>query len=100
MIGTIQWTFGVHVQANQISPTGISIAAKQTTDTIDSGGRSPVTGSVLCELMTLRMSGSHAMTIVDPTPMPQNERPVKPGDHPRKPSKTIGYATKHRYKMP
>ena len=33
IIGAIQWTFGVHVHAKMISPTGMRIAARHTTDT-------------------------------------------------------------------
>lgn len=38
MIGAIQCTSGVHVQANIISPTGQQTAAMQTTATMASGG--------------------------------------------------------------
>jgi hypothetical protein len=33
IIGAIQWTFGVHVHAKIISPTGMRMAARHTTDT-------------------------------------------------------------------
>ena len=99
-IGTAQCTFGVHVQANQISPTGIRIAARQTGATIASGGGLPVSGSGLCELIHFRISGSRKIAIIDPIPMPTNERPVIPADQPRKSVKTIGYATKQRYRIP
>lgn len=47
-IGAIQWIVaGEQVHANQSSPTGIRIAAMQTTETIDSGGTLPVSGSSL-----------------------------------------------------
>lgn len=69
-IGRAQCTFGVHVHANQISPVGIRIAAKQTTDTIASGGGLPVSGSGLCELIHFRINGSSTMASTEPIPMP------------------------------
>ena len=101
IMGTIQCMLtGVQVQANHISPVGIKIAAKHTTDTIDSGAFSPVSGSSLWELIMRLIRGSHAITMVEPTAIPQNDKPVKPGVQPRISLKTIGYATKHKYKIP
>jgi hypothetical protein len=78
-----------------ISPTGINTAARHTTDTIASGGGEPVSGSFLWELIHFRIRGSAMITIIDPTPMPENARPEKPGDHPLMSVKMMGYATKH-----
>lgn len=58
MIGATQWTFGVHVQANMISPIGTAMAAMQTTLIMLSGGSFPVTGSALWELIIFLIRGS------------------------------------------
>ncbi|KAJ8608091.1 hypothetical protein MRB53_039840 [Persea americana] len=91
-IGTIQWTFGVHVQAKISSPIGRRTAEMPTTRTDASGGGLPVSdsGSGLCELMTFRKSGSARMHSIVPTPIPVNDKPVSPADHPRMPAKTKG----------
>jgi hypothetical protein len=44
--------------------------------------------------MILRHSGSHAMVIRQPTPIPRKARPVILDDQPRISEKTMGYATK------
>ena len=90
MIGAIQCTLGVQVHAKMISPTGIKIAARQTGATIASGAVWPVSGSILWELIHLRMRGSAIMVIIPPTPIPEKARPVKPGDQPLMSVKTIG----------
>ena len=71
IMGAIQCTFGVHVHAKMISPSGTQREAIQTTETMASGGTFPVTSSRLCELISLRINGSRAIVIKDPIPIPQ-----------------------------
>ena len=76
------------------------MALIHTNDTIASGGGFPVSGSGLCRSIMRLISGSQATVIKDPVPMPQKASPETPSDHPRMSRKTMGYATKHRYRMP
>ena len=47
-----------------------------------------------------RMSGSRIMMHMDPIPTPMNAGPDIAIVQPRTPVKTIGYATKQRYRIP
>ena len=79
---------------------GAKQAAMHITLTMASGGTFPVSGSALWELIIRRRSGSVPMTRKQPTAKPVKARPVNPIDHPRWPLKTMGYATKQRYRIP
>lgn len=90
-IGAIQWIdAGAQVQANQSSPAGIRMAQMHTIDTMASGGGFPVSGSGLWLSIMRRISGSQAMVMREPIPMPQKASPDIPSDQPRISPKTMG----------
>lgn len=100
-IGQTQWIEeGAQVHANQIWPTGVRMAAMQSTETMASGATCPVDGSDLWLLIILRRSGSEMIANKVPTETPVKAAPDGPGFQPRMSEKMMGYATKLRYSMP
>ena len=91
---------GRHVQEKTSWPMGVRIAPISMTDAVASGITRPVSGSFSCELMIFLHTGSITMAVVLPIPIPMKDNPDRPGPHPRFSEKTIGYATKQRYKIP
>lgn len=100
-IGTAQWMVaGRHVHEKASCPIGARMPPMIMTLAVASGGARPVDGSFGCILISFRQSGSPQIPIIVPMPMPTNAKPAMPGPQPRFWAKTMGYATKQRYKIP
>lgn len=86
---------GTQVHEKTSWPIGVSTAPMHMMLADASGATRPVSGSLSCELMILRQTGSRNIAIRVPIPIPTKDRPVCPGPQPRCCWNTMGYATKH-----
>lgn len=62
---------------------GVSMPPKLMMLALASGATRPVSGSLSCELMKRRHTGSMQMAIMVPMPIPTKDKPVSPGPQPR-----------------
>lgn len=99
-IGIAQWmVVGTQVQENTSWPIGVRTAPIHMMLADASGATRPVSGSLSCELIIFLQTGSMNIAISVPIPIPTKDRPVCPGPHPRCCWNTMGYATKHFWRL-